>query len=61
MFLFLIAEDIEMYHDLWIVGNTFLKESINTLVSMRQAPKANKKITMPYIYKQFNVQFNAIL
>ena len=46
---------MEAFHDLWIIGDVFLKDTINSLVVMCNAAKSNKKLPMPYLYQQFNV------
>ena len=51
----MFADDVEAFHDLWIIKDVFLKDTINSLISLHNAAKVNKKLSTPYIYKHYNV------
>ena len=51
----LIAGNTEAYHDLWIVGDTFLKETSSDLYDL-QDKASQKQQPVPFIFKYFNVR-----
>ena len=34
----------------------FLKDTVNALIGLHNTARSNRKLSMPYIFKQFNVQ-----
>ena len=55
LYICIIADDVEAFHDLWVIGDVFLKDTINTLKAFKNASKANRKLSPPYMYQHFNV------
>ena len=52
---FSFPDNIETYHDVWILGDAFLKEAVNALRALENAGKANSK-AKTYLYQQYNVK-----
>ena len=52
---FILAENIEAYHDIWFLGDVFLKEAANSLKSLRNATSVVRQ-SPPYVYQHFNVK-----
>ena len=50
----LIADNIKAYHSTWIIGDHFLKESLQALFDMRNAAVQSDK-PQPYLFKHYNV------
>ena len=53
--LILVLGKLEAYHDLWIIGDQFLKEIIDTLFTLRSKGAAMKPLKIPYLFSEFNV------
>ena len=48
------SDNIEAYHDLWVIGDDFLRETIDELFSLRKTVRS--RASYPYIFKNFNVR-----
>ena len=55
MAIFVFADDIRAYWDLWLLGDTFLADVYNEFLSIKQKARKNKKFILPYILDFFNV------
>ena len=52
----MFAGNVEAYHDIWVVGDLFLKETADALFGLRRsASAANKPANIHYLFKYFNV------
>ena len=45
---------MEILKDIWMIGNDFLRETMDALTSMTKSAKASKEPT-PYMYQMFNI------
>ena len=52
---FIIADNVEAYHDVWVLGDTFLKETVNSLIALNNSA-SSKNCTPPYLFQQYNVK-----
>ena len=46
---------MEAYHDIWFLGDSFLKEVRDAVFELRRAGLLKKTPNIPYIFKHFNV------
>ena len=55
LFVFLIADKVEVYHDIWMIGDDFLNDSRDSLFGLKCAAIAAKRPSLiPYMLKYFN-------
>ena len=52
---FIFADNVEAYHDVWVLGDTFLKETVNSLIALNNSA-SSKHCTPPYLFQQYNVK-----
>ena len=49
-----IPDAVEAVYDVWLIGDTFLKESIGSLHALRDSAKVRNK-DPPFLFQQFNI------
>ena len=52
-----IAANVDSVHDLWLIGDEFLHESMSSLKSMQKSAEA-KHTSLPFLYANFNVHIH---
>ena len=50
-----ISEAVEAFYDVWLIGDTFMKDTIGSLHALKKASQARNRPS-PFLFQEFNVR-----